>query len=112
MTTHALPVTSSAHPVFTPTLSEEDAKQQARLLKALSDPTRLRILSLLSRYEGDINVFEIVECFNLEQPTISHHLAILRTTGLIDFRKKGLFCLYYVKHEMHDRVCAIVDGVL
>ena len=69
-------------PKFMPALNEDEAVGQARLLKALADPTRLRILSLLSRYEGEVCVFEIVESFTLEQPTISHHLRILRDAGL------------------------------
>ena len=90
-------------PKFTPTLSEEEALVQARLLKALADPTRLRILSLLSRHEGEVCVFEIVESFTLEQPTISHHLRILRDAGLVDCRKKGLWAYYYVRREALTR---------
>lgn len=94
---------------FSPTLSEDDASQQARLLKALADQTRLRILSLLSRYEGEACVFEIVEAFPLEQPTISHHLRILRDAGLVDCRKKGLWAYYYVKREALRRACDIIE---
>jgi ArsR family transcriptional regulator len=99
---------------FPPPLAEEEAKKQARLLKALADPTRLRILSLLSRYEGEACVFEIVESFTLEQPTISHHLRILRDAGLVDCRKKGLWVYYYVCGDALRQACrelaAVVDG--
>src|SRR5437879_10212052 len=88
--------TVSTAPKFAPTLTEDDAVGQARLLKALADPTRLRILSLLSRHEGEVCVFEIVESFTLEQPTISHHLRILLNAGLVDYRKRGLYSFYYV----------------
>jgi ArsR family transcriptional regulator, arsenate/arsenite/antimonite-responsive transcriptional repressor len=98
-------------PKFVPTLSEEDAVLQARLLKALADPTRLRILSLLSRHEGEVCVFEIVESFTLEQPTISHHLRILRDAGLVDCRKKGLWAYYYVRREALNRARDIIDGL-
>lgn len=80
-------------------LTEKDAEKQARLLKALAHPTRMRILSLLSRHEGKVCVFEIVENFTKEQPTISHHLRILREAGLVDRRKKGLWAYYYVRQE-------------
>ena len=86
-------------PKFIPALTEEEAITQARLLKALADPTRLRILSLLSRHEGELCVFEIVESFPLEQPTISHHLRILRDAGLVDCRKKSLWAYYYVRRD-------------
>ena len=98
-------------PKFVPTLSEEDAVVQARLLKALADPTRLRILSLLSRHEGEVCVFEIVESFTLEQPTISHHLRILRDAGLVDCRKKGLWAYYYVRRDALSRARDVIEGL-
>ena len=91
--------TMGVAPKYIPTLSEEEAVKQARLLKALADSTRLRILSLLSRHEGEVCVFEIVKSISLEQPTISHHLRILRDAGLVDCRKKGLWAYYYVQRD-------------
>ena len=99
-------------PKFMPTLTEEEAVVQARLLKALADPTRLRILSLLSRHEGEVCVFEIVESFTLEQPTISHHLRILRDAGLVDCRKKGLWAYYYVRREALTRAQEVINGLV
>jgi len=103
--------TVSTAPKFAPTLTEDDAVGQARLLKALADPTRLRILSLLSRHEGEVCVFEIVESFTLEQPTISHHLRILRDAGLVDCRKKGLWAYYYVRREALSRAGEVINGL-
>ncbi len=99
----------SIAPKFAPTLNEDEAVVQARLLKALADPTRLRILSLLSRHEGEVCVFEIVESFTLEQPTISHHLRILRDAGLVDCRKKGLWAYYYVRREALSRAREVIN---
>jgi ArsR family transcriptional regulator len=99
-------------PKFAPTLTEDDAVGQARLLKALADPTRLRILSLLSRHEGEVCVFEIVESFTLEQPTISHHLRILRDAGLVDCRKKGLWAYYYVRRDALGRAREVINGLV
>ena len=101
----------SIAPKFAPTLTEDDAVGQARLLKALADPTRLRILSLLSRHEGEVCVFEIVESFTLEQPTISHHLRILRDAGLVDCRKKGLWAYYYVRREALARAQEVINSL-
>ena len=98
-------------PKFMPALNEDEAVGQARLLKALADPTRLRILSLLSRYEGEVCVFEIVESFTLEQPTISHHLRILRDAGLVDCRKKGLWAYYYVRRDALNRAQEVINGL-
>jgi ArsR family transcriptional regulator len=98
-------------PKFAPSLSENEAVNQARLLKALADPTRLRILSLLSRHEGEVCVFEIVESFTLEQPTISHHLRILRDAGLVDCRKKGLWAYYYVRRDALSRAQDVINSL-
>lgn len=107
----AASTTVGVGPKFVPALSEDEAIGQARLLKALADPTRLRILSLLSRYEGEVCVFEIVESFTLEQPTISHHLRILRDAGLVDCRKKGLWAYYYVRREALNRAQEIINAL-
>lgn len=101
----------SVAPKFTPALTEDEAVSHARLLKALADPTRLRILSLLSRHEGEVCVFEIVESFTLEQPTISHHLRILRDAGLVDCRKKGLWAYYYVRREALTRAREVISAL-
>ncbi len=103
---------SNMTPKFAPTLNEDEAVTQARLLKALADPTRLRILSLLSRHEGEVCVFEIVESFTLEQPTISHHLRILRDAGLVDCRKKGLWAYYYVRREALSRAREVINELV
>ena len=102
-------IPSGIAPKYLPTLSEEEAIEQARLLKALADSTRLRILSLLSRYEGEVCVFEIVESFTLEQPTISHHLRVLRDAGVVDCRKKGLWAYYYVRREALKRAQDLIN---
>ena len=96
-------------PKYIPTLSEKDAIRQARLLKALADSTRLRILNLLSRNEGEICVFEIVESISLEQPTISHHLRVLRDAGLVDYHKKGLWAYYYVQRDVLKRAQELIN---
>ena len=93
-----------ADPIFSPALSEEDACRQAFLLKALASPTRLRILSLLNLYEGKVCVLEIVRVFPLEQPTISHHLRMLRQAGFLDSQKHRGWTYYYVKRENLERV--------
>lgn len=84
---------------FIPSLNEDSAEGHARILKALGDPTRLKILNILSRHEGEVSVFEIVESFDLEQPTISFHLNRLRSVGLVSARKAGLFSYYFVRKE-------------
>lgn len=80
-------------------LEEEEAEAQVRRFKALADPTRLQLISLLLRHEGRLCVGELVSAFTLEQATISHHLRILREAGLISGDKRGLYAYYCVRRE-------------
>lgn len=93
-------------------LSEDDAIDQARLLKALSDPTRLRIVSLLSRYEGDVCVAEIREHFTFDQATISYHLRILVESRLIECHKTGLYAYYHLRREQFTYAAAVVVALV
>jgi len=105
---HALP---SKRPKYAPTLSPAEARKHARLLKALADPTRLQILNLLNRHGGNINVSEIVECFDLEQPTLSHHLRILQDARLVDYDKKGLHVYYHLLRDALTQAIASIEGL-
>jgi ArsR family transcriptional regulator, arsenate/arsenite/antimonite-responsive transcriptional repressor len=74
-----------------------DAPQTAVLadrLKALADPTRLRMLDLLAQQGQPLCVCDITSQFDLHQPTISHHLRILREAGLISGEKRGVWSYY------------------
>lgn len=64
------------------------------LLKALSDENRLGILELLLGADGELCACEIEEAFKLSQPTISHHMKVLREAGLVDGEKRGLWVYY------------------
>jgi len=64
------------------------------MLKALADPTRLEILRLVAAQSGAVCVCDIVDRFDLSQPTISHHLKILRDAGLLASRRQGLWRFY------------------
>ena len=67
------------------------AASEARLA-AFAEPTRLRLLALL--VEGETCVCDLVEALGLPQPTVSRHLAVLRSAGLVEARKDGLWCWY------------------
>src|SRR5438105_2804628 len=68
--------------------------RQARRLAALADPTRLQIVALLAGLDEPLCVCEIVARFALGQPTISHHLRVLREAGLVTWEKRGLWVYY------------------
>lgn len=68
-------------------------------LKALADPTRLRMLDLLAAQPQPLCVCDITSQFRLRQPTISHHLRILREAGLISGEKRGVWSYYWATDE-------------
>ena len=76
-------------------LSEAAAEQIAPLLKALADPVRLRLLSLVASHEGgEACVCDLNDAFELSQPTISHHLKVLHDAGLLEREKRGVWVYY------------------
>jgi ArsR family transcriptional regulator len=76
-------------------LSRAQAEQIAPLLKALADPARLRLLSLVASHEGgEACVCDLNDAFELSQPTISHHLKVLHEAGLLDREKRGVWVYY------------------
>lgn len=73
-----------------------------KIFKALADKTRQDILELLS--EEELNVSDICSEFDISQPTVSHHLQILKNCDLVDYRKDGKNIYYYVKQEIVNDV--------
>jgi ArsR family transcriptional regulator, arsenate/arsenite/antimonite-responsive transcriptional repressor len=81
-------------------LSAEQAEQVAPLLKALADPVRLRLMSLIASHEGgEACVCDLNDAFDLSQPTISHHLKLLHDAGLLDRDKRGVWVYYRARTE-------------
>jgi DNA-binding transcriptional ArsR family regulator len=66
----------------------------ANLLKHVSDPTRLQVITLLS--EGEHNVGVLCDQFNMSQPAVSHHLAMLRHARIVDRRRQGKKNFYFL----------------
>lgn len=90
-------VRAPASAVRTAALSDSEAAQLATTFKALADPVRLRLLSLIGSSAGaDVCVCELTPAFNLSQPTISHHLRLLREAGLIDSERRGTWVHYWL----------------
>lgn len=78
-----------------------------QLFKALSDPTRLRCLSLLANAD-ELCVCELTHAMGLPQPKVSHHLAALRKAGLVSDRKRGLWIYYSICQEVPQWVVEVV----
>ncbi|MBO0898416.1 helix-turn-helix transcriptional regulator [Cellulomonas sp. zg-ZUI22] len=95
-----LPVTSTAStgccsPATGSTMSTEDAERTARTLKALADPARLRLLSLIAAHDGgEACVCDLTEPVGLSQPTVSHHLRVLTDAGFVTREKRGVWSYY------------------
>jgi ArsR family transcriptional regulator, arsenate/arsenite/antimonite-responsive transcriptional repressor len=90
-------------------LDEEQAVKLAGMFKALGDPVRLRLLSMIaSRAGGEVCVCELTPAFDLSQPTISHHLKLLRQAGLIDCERRGTWVYYWLLPEATDRLAALL----
>jgi ArsR family transcriptional regulator len=84
-------------PMVREPLSEDDARSLAASFKALADPVRLRLLSLIASFEGgEACVCDLAGAFDVSQPTISHHLKVLREAGLIDCERRGTWVYYWV----------------
>lgn len=91
-------------------LSPEAATELANKLKALSDPVRLRLLSVVaSRAGGEACVCELSAGIDLTQPTISHHLKILRTAGLLDSERRGSWVYYRVVTDALQQLSLLLD---
>src|SRR5918993_1518182 len=81
-------------------MSAEQAEQIASLLKALADPVRLRLVSLIASAEtGEACVCDLNEAFDLTQATVSHHLKVLHSAGILDREKRGVWVYYTVRPE-------------
>ncbi|MEU5053628.1 metalloregulator ArsR/SmtB family transcription factor [Streptomyces sp. NPDC021096] len=90
-------------------LDDDRAVELAKVFKALGDPVRLRLLSMIaSRDGGEVCVCELTPAFELSQPTISHHLKLLRQAGLIDCERRGTWVYYWLLPETTDKLAALL----
>ncbi|MCL8024979.1 ArsR/SmtB family transcription factor [Nocardioides bruguierae] len=96
-------------PLTAQPLDADAAEAVVPLLKALADPVRLRIVSLVAAHEGgEACVCDLQEAFELSQPTISHHLKVLHTAGVLDREKRGTWAYYRVRAETLGSVAALL----
>jgi ArsR family transcriptional regulator, arsenate/arsenite/antimonite-responsive transcriptional repressor len=82
-------------PVSAGALSVERSELVARAFKALGDPVRLRLFSMIASGGGEVCVCELTGAFELKAPTISHHLKVLREAGLVDCERRGTWVYYW-----------------
>ena len=98
-------------PMATTPLTEESATALAPMLKALGDPARLRLLSLVASHEGgEACVCDLNDAFDLSQPTISHHLKVLHGAGLLQREKRGVWVYYRSSPAAMSSLATLISG--
>ena len=95
-----------------PLRSGGDLSEAVRILAALADPTRLAIVELLAAQDEPLCVCEIVPRFALGQPTISHHLRVLREARLVTWDKRGLWVYYALDRATLSRAGRYLGGLV
>jgi len=97
-------------PVLDGALTEPDAADLAGQFKVLADPARLRLLSLIAaRPSGEACVCELIEPLGLSQPTVSHHLKLLKGAGLLEREQRGVWAFYAIRPE---RLSLLAEALL
>lgn len=86
-------------PVVYPDVDHDQAVMLADVAKALGDPIRLQLVDVLRKHAGKVCVCELVPLFSISQSTLSHHLKKLRSAGIVDSEREGLWAYYYVRPE-------------
>ena len=92
-------------------MAVESAENLAQLFKAISSPVRVQMLDILSRHAGEVCVCDIEGQFALSQPTISHHLGVLRKAGLVQSEQRGLWAFYFVRPAALEQVRGWLAGL-
>jgi ArsR family transcriptional regulator len=99
---------------MTEPVSEAEAAEMARVFKALGDPIRIRLLSLIgARADGrlagaGVCVCELTSAFEVTAPTISHHLKVLREAGLIASERRGTWVYYWIVPQTLKRLAGVL----
>ncbi len=96
-------------PLAAEALTADQAGTLAPMFKALGDPVRLRLLSMIASHAGgDVCVCDLIPRFSLTAPTISHHLKVLREAGLIDGERRGTWVYYRARPEVLSQLSSVL----
>lgn len=97
-------------PVAAGPMSDDDALEVALRLKALADPARVKIMSLLfSSAAGEQNSGELAALLGLTESTVSHHLAQLRRAGFVESNRRGMNVYHRPGHDAVGALCTVLD---
>jgi len=105
-------VTGCCAPITGELLAADAAETLAKTLKALADPARLRLVSMVAAHDGqEACVCDLIEPLGLSQPTVSHHLKVLVDAGLLSRDKRGVWAYYAIVPGTLDAVAAVLTTV-
>ncbi len=98
-------IAATCPPLLEGALDQDEADELARVLKVLAEPARLRLLSLIqAQPDGEACVCHLVEPVGLSQGTVSHHLKVLLTAGLVTREQRGSWAYYRVAPDALDSI--------
>ena len=101
-------VAACCAPLTSETISEQDAENVSRSLKALADPARLRIVSIVAAHDDqEACVCDLQEPLGLSQPTVSHHLKVLMDAGFLTRSKRGSWAYYRLVPGSLDAIAGL-----
>ena len=104
-------VEACSTPLVGEPIGESAAAGLAQVFRALADPVRLRLVSLIGAHQGgEACVCALTEAFDLTQPTISHHLKVLREAGIIDCERRGTWVYYWLIPSALERMAALLSA--
>ncbi len=104
-------VDACSTPLVREPISESAAAGLAQVFRALADPVRLRLVSLIGAHQdGQACVCELTAAFDLTQPTISHHLKVLREAGIIASERRGTWVYYWLVPAALERMAALLSA--
>jgi ArsR family transcriptional regulator len=111
MTTRDRPSDCCVNPTSVQALPEGERERLVGLFWALSDPSRLEVFRLIAAQTSPMCVCDVVERFAVSQPTISHHLKVLREAGLVTVSRRGLWAYYAADPRGLERVAAALTSL-
>jgi ArsR family transcriptional regulator len=89
-----------------------DMTEAVTVLKTLADPTRLSMVATLRRHAQPVCICDLVAVYELGQPTISHHMAVLKEAGLVTCEKRGLWGFYSLRGDLPAPTKRLLDALL
>ena len=96
-------------PLLNEPVDQFQAELLAKAFKALGDPVRIRLLSLIAEYRRAMPVYLMLEEFNLSGPAISHHLKVLRDAGLVASARRGTWVYYWILPTTFEALWNLLD---